>query len=83
MDISGRVDVDVSDDLGLKLAILSQPFLVPVLIQSQVMSVGIYSGSEINFMCLISKWINPTKDKLNHLMNDACHCQVANNLKII
>lgn len=47
VDVCGRVDVDIPYDLRFELSVLSQSLLVPVLVKSQIMSVGIYGSPEV------------------------------------
>lgn len=44
VDVCGRMDVDISYDLRFEFSVPSQSLLVPVLVKSQVMSVGIYGS---------------------------------------
>lgn len=47
VDVCGRVDVDISYDLRFEFSVPSQSLLVPDLVESQIMSVGIYGSPKI------------------------------------
>lgn len=77
VDVCGRMDVDISYDLRFELSVPSQSLLVPVLVKSQVMSVGIYGSPKAaknNCSCYVQL-------KLNHLsQNDVKILKLTANL---